>query len=170
MEVGSIYGSCLCTLKVVFHTSIVLILWPVSQNYIRLIGWNFHRTNLTQFWNTGWGQCLYTVLLRINLILWTCSERVPKRVQNAFGTPSRTRSEHLPEYVRNTFLNTFRTPSRTRYWMRCETRVISLWSFESLRKIPNTINDNTVNPNSSNSHYQTLKKRKYIWSWTNMAK
>ena len=59
---------------------------------------------------------------------------------NAFGTRSKTRSEHLPERVRNTFENAF----GTRSWMRSETRVISLWSFEFLRKIPNTINENTV--------------------------
>jgi hypothetical protein len=79
----------------------------------------------------------YTVLLRTNLMLRTRSERVPKR-------PSWT---DLPERVWNTFENAFGTCS----WMRSETRVISLWSFESLRKIPNTISDNTVNPNSSNA-------------------
>jgi hypothetical protein len=82
------------------------------------------------------------VLLRSNLMLRTRSEPT---FQNAFGTLSKTRSEHLPERVRNTFLNVF----GTRSWMRSETRVISLWSFESLRKIPNTINYNAVNPNSS---------------------
>ena len=80
--------------------------------------------------------------------------------------------------VRNTFLNGF----GTRSWMRSETRVISLWSFESLRKIPNTINDNTVNPNSSSSHYPTnsnaqekeiylvLNKHGKITSWKSNSK
>ena len=119
-------------------------------------------------------------------MLRTRSERVPKRVrnafQNAFATRSKTRSEHLRERVRNTFLNAFGTPSRTRSWMRSETRVISLWSFESLRKIPNTLNDNTVNPNSSSSHYPTnsnaqekeiylvLNKHGKITSWKSNSK